>query len=210
MHKAINKAVNTASKRYREILAAHDSLVSDRISQAFRTDAAKAAKQAAARNAYEDAIFWYDEAIKVDAGNSALLDRYAFFLSVKGRDNLRAFALARQACEIAPSDPECHFTAGCIAASLGDVPSADRYLGTANDLGFAPHRCELHRARARVRAIEFSEQSKGGKPTIRIPRSEIMRHIEGATLSDATGYLDGKHMDEVDRLRTRVAALPPT
>jgi tetratricopeptide (TPR) repeat protein len=158
----------------------------------------------AARGDVDEAIFWYEEAVRADPGNSALLDRFAFYLSTKGNDKSRAYPLARRACEINQADPECHFTAGHIAASLGDVPRADQYLQIAERLDFPKHRCSLQRARARVRAVEISRKTE---TPIRVPKGDIEAMLHEAEAVRGGHWLDDKHLFEAKQVRERYDAI---
>jgi len=201
----VTEAVSRASRRRAELLRAHDADVSDRIGDAFRTDAAKAAWQAASKGLNEDATFWYEEAVKVEPGNAQLLDRFAFFLAAKIRDLGRAALLAEEACRLDPNYPDAFFTAGHVAASQGDVAAADRYLDKARSLGFPAHRCDLQKARARVRDVENEQDLSSGRPlnlTRRLTNAEL--HLRAASLSSLGEDRDRKHQYEVSQVLRRV------
>jgi len=181
--------------------------VTDRISDAFRTDAAKAAWQAASRGLNEDATFWYEEAIKVEPTNAQLLDRFAFFLAAKVRDLDRAALVAKEACRLDPSYPDAFFTAGHVAASLGSVSLADQMLDKAAALGMPPHRCELQKARARFRELENEQQRRNGRPlnlTKRITDAE--RHLRASSLASLGDDRDRKHQYEISQTLRRLRA----
>ncbi|MDL4818168.1 hypothetical protein, partial [Actinomadura opuntiae] len=207
---AISKAVTGSMRRHREILRAHQSVVTDRVSKAFRSDAAKAAKNAASFGDYEDAVFWYEQAIEADAGNAALLDRFAFFLANKKHDLDRAYKLAKRACELDPDDADSHFTAGHIAASLGEVLQADRFLLRAQGLGIPAHRCALQQAKVRVVELENLHRSgqRGTADNLyRRYRSEIDKLLFASRINVPHGELDRKHMRERDRVKNRTTEI---
>jgi len=203
----VDEAVALASRRRAELLRAHAVDVTDRISDAFRTDAAKAAWQAASRGLNEDATFWYEEAIKVEPTNAQLLDRFAFFLAAKVRDLDRAALVAKEACRLDPSYPDAFFTAGHVAASLGSVSLADQMLDKAAALGMPPHRCELQKARARFRELENEQQRRNGRPlnlTKRITDAE--RHLRASSLASLGDDRDRKHQYEISQTLRRLRA----
>jgi hypothetical protein len=203
--KKVESAATNAGRRNRALLSAHTSGVTDRVAQAFRTDAAKAAKIAAARGDNEDAVFWYEEAINADVGNSALLGRFAYFLAKDAFDLPRAYVLAKESCTLDDADADCYFTTGHIAASVGEVAQCDRYADRARDLGFSPYRCSLQKAKARVVSLEKQQPSEP-KPGIDAPfrdNHEIRQHLEDAAIADPRGPLDAKHMRELERLKNR-------
>jgi tetratricopeptide (TPR) repeat protein len=204
----VQSASAKASQRRSELLSAQETAVSDRISDAFRTDAAKAAWQAAARGQLEDAVFWYEEAVKADPANAQLLDRFAFFLAAKVRQIDRAWLIAQEACDLDPNFGDAFFTAGHIAASRADVASADEHLDRARRLGVLPHRCALQRARARLRSVEVEEEAVRGRPLNLTQRlrdvEELLRAADLPSLGDER---DHKHQYEVNQVLRRSRAI---
>jgi len=202
--KRVELSASRAVKRNLALLSAHTSGVTDRVIQAFRTDAAKAAKIAASRGEKDDAVFWYEEAIKADVGNSALLGRFAYFLAKDAFDLPRAYVLAKESCTLEDADRDCYFSAGHIAASLGEITQCDRYVTKAQELGFSPHRCSLQKAKARVVALEKQQSSELNSSLDTPPRDnpEIRRYLEESVVAEPRG-LNVKHMRELERLRNR-------
>jgi hypothetical protein len=204
----VNAAAANAGRRRAELMRAHDSVVEDRISQAFGTDAAKAAWQAASRNQIDDAVFWYEEAIKVEPSNAQLLDRFAFFLASKVRDYERAALVAEEACKHDPTYGDAQFTAGHIAASRGDPDLADERLQAAQSLGVPEHRCDLQRARARLRQLDKEIQERDARPldlTKRLRRAE--RLLRSASLPIIGDDRDRKHQYEVNQVLRQIRSM---
>lgn len=198
----ISVAVGHVRKKYQQALVAEEEKVSDRVLAAFRTTAAKAAKLAASRGDQEGAIKWYEEATIIDSSNAALFDRFAWYLMIKGELD-RAVAVAKRACELAPRDADCQFTAGMIAARRGSIKEADEFLGRAEEHGKAPHLVKLQRARARLeRAIP---PSSGSQEERRVLLKEAINLIETADPSGRGNHQ--KHESERGRLLTRCHGL---
>ncbi len=204
----VTAAVSQASRRRAELLRAQQADVHDRIGDAFGTDAARAAWQAASKGLNDDAVFWYEEAIKVEPGNGYLLDRFAFFLAAKVRNLDRAALLAEEACKLGPDNPDAFFTAGHVAASRGDPGRADRFLDKASLLGFPQHRCDLQKARARLRQIENEQEAAKVRPlglTQRLTTTE--RLLRSASLALLESERDRKHQYEVGQALRRVRGI---
>ncbi|WP_305846316.1 tetratricopeptide repeat protein [Photobacterium kishitanii] len=72
----------------------------DRVAEAFRTNAAKAAKNYATQGDIDAAIKWYELAIKEDPINAALHDRFAWLLLNRTTDWERAREVAQEAVRI--------------------------------------------------------------------------------------------------------------
>jgi Tfp pilus assembly protein PilF len=204
----VGAAASKASKRRAELVQAQGSTVFDRVSDAFRTDASKAAWQAVLNDQNDDALFWYEEAIKVEPGNAQLLDRFAFFLSSRVRDLNRAALLADEACKLDPSYADAFFTAGHIAATRGDPVTADERLEEALRLGFPPHRCYLQMSRARAREIDHDREQVTGRPvdlTNRVREAE--RLLRRASLTLLADDRDHKHQYEVGQVLMKLRAI---
>jgi tetratricopeptide (TPR) repeat protein len=155
--KRITKITKKINKQYNQYLYAHGSGITDRVAEAFRTSAAKAAKLALKKGDYEDAILWYEEAISVDATNAALWDRYAWSLYLMSRDLDRAKECANEAIRLDSNKADFYFTAGAIAARRGDISEADKFLIKAEELGKPKYLCLNHRAVSRIEASTRSE-----------------------------------------------------
>jgi tetratricopeptide (TPR) repeat protein len=153
----VDRYRDRVTRRYDQYFRAQEDFVSDRVKEAFRTAAAKAAKIAVTAGRLDDAHLWYEEAIRVDPKNSALWDRYAWFMMMRMHDLDNAERLAKEACRLDGKSPEAVFTLGMVAARKGDVESADRALAIAAGLGKPRHLVDVQKARARVAAMQ-----KGG------------------------------------------------
>lgn len=197
----LEKLADKLERRYRRLLMADDWSADDRVAQAFSSAPAKLAKLAAARGDFDDAQAWYEEAVRVDGSNAALWDRYAWFLCMRTRDLARAKACAAEAVRLAPRDADAQFTAGLVAARLGDVPAADSYLMRAAELGKRSHLCAAQRARARVVAFENNEDESLAVLNV------AQKLLDEAELSNPRTNLDFKHRRECLTTRKRISKL---
>jgi len=187
----ISSIVTQVQQRRRQLLEAQSFEVTDRVHMAFRKEAAKMAKRADREGNPQEAIVWFEEAIHADPENAALFDRFAWYLMVRAPDLHRARTIAERACAIDRQDKDAHFTAGMIAARLGNIAEADRLLGLAMSLGKPPHLCALQRARARIDCVAAP--------------SPPIENLEGAktTLEVAINLLEGSVPAAGDRFRAK-------
>lgn len=198
--KKVAQVAANVNKRQEDYLRAQSVDVSDRVVEAFRTAAAKAAKLAAARGDTDEAIVWYEEAVSEDPGNAALLDRFAWYLMVNRRLK-RAATVARRAVETDPKDADAHFTAGMVAARLGKIDEADRLLGRAERLGKPEHLMKLQQAKARIEKLKLDDEPNARATLIR--QAEVL--LEMAVIKKANEPRSRKHMAELNRLRQQLA-----
>ncbi|MBA1225315.1 tetratricopeptide repeat protein [Stutzerimonas stutzeri] len=121
----------------------------DRVAEAFRSEFAKAAKVQADRGNVTEAIGMYELAIEDDPLNSALHDRFSWFLLNKGRDPERAKILSERAVELDQNN--CDALVGLALANyrLGDIPNGDSNIDKAGRKGRPPSFCYLRKAIAR-------------------------------------------------------------
>ncbi|EPJ9919839.1 hypothetical protein L4Z50_002601 [Pseudomonas aeruginosa] len=121
----------------------------DRVAEAFRSEFAKAAKVHADRGNATEAIGMYELAIEDDPLNSALHDRFSWFLLNKGRDPERAKTLSERAVELDQNN--CDALVGLALANyrLGDIPNGDSNIDKAGRKGRPPSFCFLRKAIAR-------------------------------------------------------------
>jgi hypothetical protein len=126
---------------------------SDRIEAAFRTPEARAAKTSALLGKLTDADLWYEEAVAKDSQNSALFDRYAWFLMQLRGDLDKGGKMADIACRLDPNSAEAHFTRALIYYRQFDIASADQAVDVARKLGKPETICLLQKAKARMLSL---------------------------------------------------------
>lgn len=192
----VSKRVEVAVRALHE---AAEAAVPDRSHEAYRSDAAKAARLAAARYQHEEALRWYEEAVTLDEHNAALWDRYAWYLLIVLGHVERAKECAARAVELAPKDADATFTAGMVAARLGEIAEADAFLQRAEESGKPRHLCLVQRARARVVGIEALPINQRGKH-----RAETRRLLQLARNTPESGPMAVKHLRECTNLGLRL------
>ncbi|MNZ91759.1 hypothetical protein D3C78_1107540 [compost metagenome] len=121
----------------------------DRVAEAFRSEFAKAAKVHADRGNILETVEMYGLAIEDDPLNSALHDRFSWFLLNKGRDPERAKKLSERAVELDQNN--CDALVGLALANyrLGDITNGDLNIDKAGRKGRTPSFCSLRKAIAR-------------------------------------------------------------
>ncbi len=138
------------TRRQQERERAASAPASDRIEEAFKTPEARAAKLSARLGRLEDANLWYEEALAKDSQNSALFDRYAWFLMQLYGDLDKAKKMAEIACRLDPNNSDAHFTKGMILYRRFDLADGDQAMEAAEKLGKPETVCLLQKARARM------------------------------------------------------------
>jgi len=114
---------------------ARKEYVSDRVSEAFRSPSAKAAKVAAAKNQLDDAKAWYQDALNEDPHNSYLHDRFAWFLLVKCRDPGEAENVARRAVALDAGNADANLTLALVLYRQGRLEEGDGFVARAVSAG---------------------------------------------------------------------------
>lgn len=202
----ITSAVGRVRKKHQQSVLASEEPISDRVLEAFRTNAAKAAKLAAARRDTEAAMKWFEEATVVDSSNAALFDRYAWYLMVNDQLD-KAAAVAKKARALNPSDADVQFTYGMIAARRGEVSDADQALDSARSLGKMTHLVSLQKARARLEyAITLNPEKSADR---RASLLEAIQLLDSSIPTNPKGKHE-KHKREREKLLTRCHSLVAT
>lgn len=148
------KAIATAIDRYAEERQKIErEYREDRVAEAFRSEFAKAAKVQADRGNTAEAIEMYELAIEDDPLNSALHDRFSWFVFNKGRDPLRAKNLSERAVEL--DQGNCDAIVGLALANyrLGDIENGDANIDKAGRKGRTNSFCALRKAIARYHKV---------------------------------------------------------
>ena len=81
----VESSCNDVRRAYEQVQRARLTNVKDRAADAFRTEEARAAYLANLRGELGEATTWFEEAIRRDSGNVALLDRFAWFLLMRAK-----------------------------------------------------------------------------------------------------------------------------
>lgn len=188
-------AVEKVRRRWEDFLRSRDAKVRDRVEQAYRKPAARAAWQAFHDGRYDDCEVYYESACVEDPGNGALFDRYAYFLFKIGKYEV-ALEKAKRACELAPGDSDSWFTRGLIEARRGEIDEAVRHLRSAQSQGKPRHLVEVQCVHACLNA----------KPAELKRADEFLRNARESTPESRDAAVQ-HHLDEVARLENRVRRL---
>ncbi|HHB0583170.1 TPA: type IV pilus biogenesis/stability protein PilW, partial [Escherichia coli] len=125
----------------------------DRVSEAFRSEFSKVAKVAVDNHDYAKALEYYKFAIEDDPFNSALHDRFSWFLSNKMNDLPEALKYALKAIELNNENCDALVNVALIHYRQNNIPEGDKYIDKAESLGRAKSFCLLRKAIARYHLI---------------------------------------------------------
>lgn len=139
----------------------------DRVSEAFRSEFAKAAKVAADRGDINEAIEMYELAIVDDPINSSLYDRFSWLLLNKKHDYEYAKTISLEAFKIDKNNCDAVVGLALVFYRLENLAQGDFYIDLAGNLGRPKSFCLLRKAIAKY---HFS--------------SKILNHAEKRTLLD--------------------------
>lgn len=134
----------------------------DRIAEAFKVQYAKAAKVAAEKGQIEEAREYYDLAIQDDPLNSALHDRFAWFLLHKAHDIDSALKVSKKAIELDPKNPDALITLGIIHYRRHELDEGDIYINRAFTEGKSESLCFLRMGIGRYHSARISADPKAG------------------------------------------------
>lgn len=207
--RAVREAYEEIKTSYEQRKRAQQARVRDRLSEAFRTSEARAAYLANLTRDFKSATSWYEEAIQIDSGNPALLDRFSWFLMIKIKDLERAEAVAREAIRVDAEFPEAHFTLGMILARRGQVKEADRFLARAEALGKPSHLCALQRSRARTVRVEKALEGNEyvSKKDLHVLLEEALDLCRRSRREPETSIADEKQNVECASRQSRIQTL---
>ncbi|CAJ1880870.1 hypothetical protein PEKONANI_03345 [Aeromonas jandaei] len=153
---------NNVDKYVGERVKIEQKYKEDRVSEAFRSEFSKVAKVAVNNNDFPKAIEYYDLAIEDDPFNSALHDRYSWFLANKINDLPRALQLALKAVELNNKNCDALVNVALIYYRQDNTTKGDQYIDIAESLGRAKSFCNLRKAIARYH-YTFKEINKSEK-----------------------------------------------
>ncbi|MBK5374225.1 hypothetical protein JFT81_06210 [Pseudomonas sp. TH43] len=134
----------------------------DRISQAFKVQYAKAAKVASEKGQIEDAKDYYELAIQEDPLNSALHDRFAWFLLHKAHNIDAALAISEKSIELDPKNPDALITIAIIHYRRHELEEGDSYIARAFAEGKSESLCFLRMGIGRYHSARISQDPKVG------------------------------------------------
>jgi len=121
----------------------------DRIAEAFRSEYARAAKVYADNGDVKNAVEMYELAIEDDPVNSALHDRFSWFLLNKANDHLYAKKMSIKAVELDTNNCDANVGLALACYRLNQLDEGDQYIDRAKKLGRTASFCLLRKAIAR-------------------------------------------------------------
>ncbi|MFN1535583.1 hypothetical protein [Vibrio jasicida] len=150
--KKLNESVAQLDITVTKLHEIENDYETDRVADAFRTSYAKAARTHVRREEYPEALEMYDYAIEDDPLNSALRDRFAWFLYHKIRSRKarsRAEALWREAININSHNCDALVNLAISRYRNNDIEEGDELIDKARQLSRSYSFCALNKAKAR-------------------------------------------------------------
>ena len=170
---------------------------SDRVAEAFRNEAAKAAKIFADKNDIPNAIEMFELAIIEDPLNSALHDRFSWLLFNKTDKFEDAKKYSEKAVSLDPNNSDALVDLALINYRLKDIKEGDKYIDLAREKGRPYSFCALRKSIARyyqaqnefdvVVAIELLEVAKNNLQSA-YKHTDKNDSYHAKTLSDIRRY----------------------
>lgn len=201
----INRVAEIVNRRALEKAAIEKAYRDDRVTEAFRTEFAKAAKISVDRNKISEAIDNYEYALIEDPVNSYLLERYAFFLFSKTNKRDYAKELILKALEIDPNNPEALLTAAIIYYRLLDLPKGDEFISKAEKNGKPRSYCYIRMAMSRYHKARIEEDNARALKYLEDATQYI--NIASDSLSDNDSYYAKNKNTIIEYKNTKIPKL---
>lgn len=151
---------NNVDKYTHERIKIEREYKEDRVSEAFRSEFSKVAKVAVDNSDFPKALEYYKLAIEDDPFNSALHDRFSWFLSNKVNDLPMALEMALKAVELNESNCDALVNVALIYYRQDEIPLGDKYIDKAESLGREKSFCYLRKSIARYHLTFRTMSSK--------------------------------------------------
>ncbi|KLV01169.1 ATP-binding protein [Photobacterium aphoticum] len=177
---------------------------SDRIVDAFRSPYAKAARTHVRKKEYPEALEMYELAMEEEPLNSALIDRFAWFLYHKissTESKHRAEKLWREAIRINASNCDALVNLAIIRYRNDDLVEGDSLLDSARQLSRTFSFCALNKAKARLYYWQKNKDHKDSEKRL----LEAAKFLEDARKKlDPTEQYFRKNRDEINALAAKL------
>lgn len=194
----LNLIKDSVTRKYRERERALSTPASDRIEEAFRTPEARAAKLSARMGKLEDANLWYEEAVTKDSQNSALFDRFAWFLMQLVGDLDKAEQMAEVACRLDGKNFEAHFTKALIFYRRFDLAKGDEAVILAQEFGKSETACWIQKARARMGNLSLHSRDAERRTVLLAQAERYLTQARKSLVSSDRYYL--KNLESCDKI----------
>jgi len=168
----------------------------DRVAEAFRSEYAKAAKVSADKGEIENAIGLYELALEDDPLNSALHDRFSWFLLNKANRYQYAREVSKKAVELEPDNCDAVVGLALVHYRIGDIEEGDRAIEHAGQVGRPLSFCLLRKAIARY--YKSKEVSGFDLRLELLDKSLEFLDKAGRSNNNSGGY-DAKNLKDIKR-----------
>ncbi|MBN8412138.1 hypothetical protein [Halomonas litopenaei] len=175
----------------------------DRVAEAFRSDYAKAAKIAAEKGEIRNAIEFYEMAVEDDPVNSALHDRFSWFLLNKANDYEYARRVSEKSVHLDENNCDAVVGLALVYYRLGDIKRGDARIDQAGKLGRAESFCLLRKAIARYYTFR-NEIDYETKYSRLLQANELLDKAEKRNSRTHKGY-DAKNLRDIRKYKDMVS-----
>ena len=184
----INRIAELVNRRILEKTKIEKAYKEDRVTEAYRTEYAKAAKIAVDQNRINDAIDNFEYALIADPVNSYLFERYALFLISKTKNQDHAKELIINALNIDPNNPEALLTGAIIFYRLLDLEKGDELILRAEKNGKPRSYCYLRKAMSRYHKARREEKEDKAQALNYLEEAINFINIADESLSENDSY----------------------
>ncbi|WP_206378412.1 hypothetical protein [Vibrio cholerae] len=176
----------------------------DRVAEAFRHPYAKAARTAVRKENYPEAQEFYEMAIAEDPMNSALKDRYAWFLYHKVASNIakvKAEKLWRESIELNENNCDAIVNLAQCRYRCDDLEEGDQLLKKAGALSRSNSFCLLNKAKARFYYWQRNKELDGVEE--RLVEAKTLLDFAAKSLKRGDQYY-AKTRSEIDFFKVKL------
>jgi len=165
----------------------------DRVAEAFRSEFAKSARIFADKGDNDKAFGMYELALEDDPLNSALHDKFSWFLLNRTQEFDYAKILSEKAVKLNTNNIDATVGLALVYYRLGEIEHGDKYIDKAQKLGRSLSFCLLRKGIARYHKAKksniFEEQVELLENTLKLLKNSEIKN------ANACGY-DRKNLDD--------------
>lgn len=197
------KSIAESVDRYaRELQSTEREYKKDRVAEAFRNEYAKAAKVYADKGENRNAIEMYELAITDDPLNSALHDRFSFFLLNKVNNPQYAKEISWKAIHLDANNCDALVGYAMVCNRLGEIEEHDKYIDKAGNIDRSPTFCNLRKGIVRYHKASNSDNLRI-KAELLLEAEKFLKKAK-QFYNNKSGY-DAKNQEEILKYQNNIA-----
>lgn len=199
---ALKSIAESVDKYAKELQLTEKAYKKDRVAEAFRNEYAKAAKVYADKGDINNAIDMYELAITDDPLNSALHDRFSFFLLNKVNNPTYAKKISLKAIELDSKNCDAIVGYAMVCNRLGEIEEHDKYIDMASKIGRSPLFCNLRKGIVRYYKAA-NTNSLNTKVSLLLEAEKFLKEAKQFNINKS-GY-DAKNQEEIMKYEDNIA-----